>query len=1333
VTGDFTRITFRPERRYSGVRMQQGRMQVDADFNEEAQIRDHLERKRTTDVVGACGVPIDRPHRHRHHRKAVGGGFAIGHTRDRTDLTIAPGRMYVDGILCELEVPSTAITGFRQPDTITIDDLTPGGHKFAQGDEVELFGPHGRALAAEVTAVDDQAGTLTLDIDGLDAFETDVKEPRLRLATTYGVQPYDPDPEPLDPTSPHHDLVYLDVWERHVGAVEEPRLLDPALGGRDTSSRVQTVWQVKVMQVPDGVTCDDDIDGWPPPTSGGRLTSNTVPGGASDDPCIVPPGGGYTGLENRLYRVEVHDGSDPGPPNFKWSRDNGSATFAIDEFVNGGGGATDQVRLRRLDRAGVRSLTIDDWVEILDDGSELTSRPPSRLVRVTDVDELERIVTLSATVAGYDIARHARLRRWDQATDPILIDAAIDQALEDGITVRFAGDDFLHGDYWTFAARTAIGDIERLENAAPEGVTHHYCKLALVSWERRTDAANAVCQISTVEDDCRALFPPLTDVCAEDVCFDNTLCELPDTETVQEALERLCEEQNLRFHNRHLHGWGVVCGLEVHCDEKYCDSVVVETGYALDVDGRDLVLRTPRRVDVIEKLAGSNGSPVADGEYALSIGLDEDFGITFDVEPYEHPDDPLAAILKGTLAYEIWDECVGALIEIFREELDPDSDEANGGLVTAGQKRLTTLLNLLIQLVNPTDGRYVFLSEKEHDILRRLYERLRDALRSPTFCAMFKGDRGLPDYPFGKQPSTIFGRTFDTRVRVNPSATRAYTMGGGNAIGVFDLALEEMVDELIFPGPSDVVVQDVVFTGSRTFCAVALHDGDTLFAVADPGPGRSWQWRSQTTTICDVELVTLGNAGTIYDRVYAVGRGKGLYEIDPESPDPNPEPLAPFNAFGHLVIVEERGAGIDAVAYATAYDGETPGPPTFYDAFVRVPLPGGTDFLTTPLLVANPANGGQVKVSGDDDLAVALGETTSKVYVVARVADAQGNESKAILAYDLGSASPADAAIIGGLEMTAIRLAYNGQTEHVVVSFSDSYRLGLVDAGTDELLPEYRHPVQIDPVALAWASEGNAVYALNFASRTLTTIPASLLPGDTPFDVERLAQYRDDVIEAFADLLAATFQYLKDCFCDHLLPKCPERDGEKVYLAGVEVRDEDVYAICNFTERRHVKTFPTVERWLSLVPVLPLLDVFVEKLCCLILPEYSHRYVVAAPSKTTHRLGARRMHEAVALGRRVDIGVASRRLFRTVDFGRVAAARFFAGEDVGDARTLTDLPRLAARLSPAAARREHEDVRSEIEAVRTDVSRVERSYRRALASRDKEIKSLQARLEAIER
>lgn len=63
--GDFSRVTFRPEKHFSGVLLQQGRVQLDAEFNEHVAIEAYRDLATTRDVIGRAGVPID------------GGGFGI--------------------------------------------------------------------------------------------------------------------------------------------------------------------------------------------------------------------------------------------------------------------------------------------------------------------------------------------------------------------------------------------------------------------------------------------------------------------------------------------------------------------------------------------------------------------------------------------------------------------------------------------------------------------------------------------------------------------------------------------------------------------------------------------------------------------------------------------------------------------------------------------------------------------------------------------------------------------------------------------------------------------------------------------------------------------------------------------------------------------------------------------------------------------------------------------------------------------------------------------------------------------------------------------------------
>lgn len=73
------------------------------------------------------------------------------------------------------------------------------------------------------------------------------------------------------------------------------------------------------------------------------------------------------------------------------------------------------------------------------------------------------------------------------------------------------------------------------------------------------------------------------------------------TEDDLNLLDRYLQGKN-RLHNRHLHGWGVVCGLEVVCGVcgPNLGDVVVKPGYALSPCGNDIIVCKPEIVDICD-------------------------------------------------------------------------------------------------------------------------------------------------------------------------------------------------------------------------------------------------------------------------------------------------------------------------------------------------------------------------------------------------------------------------------------------------------------------------------------------------------------------------------------------------------------------------------------------------------------------------------------------------------------------------------------------------------------------------------------------------------------
>lgn len=438
--GDHTRLTFDPAKGFSGVHKQQGRVTLDADFNEFEEILDRRGRATAYDTLGQAVYPSS----------TTPDGFRIGTAADG-GLTIGPGRMYVDGILVECFGPSP-----------------------------EAGSPPGTPLAPYDAHLGGTRGAEPLP---------------------YGQQPFAYGPAYPVPSGTAGDvsLVYLDVWQREVTVYEDDGLREPALGGADTASRVQTAWQVK--SVPQA----DDWDTRTAPSTG-RLTTGSKPVAAEPGPCVITPAEGYTGLENRLYRVEVcRTGTLAGDAGnralFRWSRDNaslGAHVLAVRQLAAPSStGARSVVTVDCTGRDAWLRFEVGDHLELLDDQVEYACRESGTLggmARVVEVKHATGEIHVDQDLSGFpvDAEKHPRLRRWDVATPG---DAAVREVragvaldLEAGITVTFSGTEGVTdvgtlraGDFWVFSARTADGTVEPLRKAPPRGILHHFAKLANVT------------------------------------------------------------------------------------------------------------------------------------------------------------------------------------------------------------------------------------------------------------------------------------------------------------------------------------------------------------------------------------------------------------------------------------------------------------------------------------------------------------------------------------------------------------------------------------------------------------------------------------------------------------------------------------------------------------------------------------------------------------------------------------------------------------------------------------------------------------------------------------
>lgn len=497
---DFSRWSFdllkSYRKHYAGVLHQQGRVWLDADWNEDVLTRLQLLQQETRDIVGGCGTPKPGTAFQISPHPQVPENFLIGGGAGRR------GRYYVHGILAQLD-ETTAYTA--QPDL----------------------------------------------------------------------------PDPISPVSPEdiragqeqYGVVYLEVWRRLITYLEDSSLREIALGGPDTTTRLKTVAQVKVAKWNGDVepTCATAHTALPHKGAGTLSTLDKQVPAAPPDPCRLPGSVAYTGTQNRLYRVEIHESGDlfdgGGHPiriklaknadateteltlatplsedevnalkrtgavticdneheeeaelqkvegvtvtlkngllstfltsknavlvgnaaRFKWSRDN--AAFAVGVTKVAGKVLT----VTNLGRDETTILKENDLVEISDDTRELRDNHGvlRRLAKDLNRDELtiELDYPLPKELIKGDVqARHMVLRRWDgcgwgsAAPDNAL---PPDHNLKDGVRIRFGGSDLRAGDFWQFATRVADNSVELLDNAEPMGIRRFRCPLAIVRWSKK--------------------------------------------------------------------------------------------------------------------------------------------------------------------------------------------------------------------------------------------------------------------------------------------------------------------------------------------------------------------------------------------------------------------------------------------------------------------------------------------------------------------------------------------------------------------------------------------------------------------------------------------------------------------------------------------------------------------------------------------------------------------------------------------------------------------------------------------------------------------------------
>ena len=426
---DFSRVTYVADRAFNQVLLQQGRVLLDADFNEQVAIQSNALRQLARDLLGQHAGPENDV------------GFQIG-VDANGKLTIGRGRYYVDGLAAVNPAPR-AVNGAAPPLYYIEQDAYP-----------------------------------------YDAVIPPIPKD-LKVNTTY--------------------LVYLDVWEETVTALQIEALRDAALGGRDTAVRTRIAWRVLAADAGNPNKPEDwletNVQRHLDPDDPAfmllpQLQAATDPADIPDDtPCVADPLGGYRGLENQLYRVEIHHGAEQGDtPTFKWSRDNGSVSVPYIALVG------EALRVAGA-RDGGQGFAPGQWVEITDAVRQRFNMPGVfvRLVKVERNHLRFDPASVTKPVPQPSDLDKPIVRRWDHrdSKDYTIANGAVEvrsgktYALERGLKIAFTNADkasFRSGDYWLIPARTATATIDwpftlsngkrKYEPRPPDGVYHAYAPLA---------------------------------------------------------------------------------------------------------------------------------------------------------------------------------------------------------------------------------------------------------------------------------------------------------------------------------------------------------------------------------------------------------------------------------------------------------------------------------------------------------------------------------------------------------------------------------------------------------------------------------------------------------------------------------------------------------------------------------------------------------------------------------------------------------------------------------------------------------------------------------------
>ena len=457
--GDFSKKYAGQNKNFSGVLHQQGRVLLDADWNEQTQINNEWQNTAAQDAFGpgVAAVPSDTPTAF----EVDGAGMEDGNVV----VGLLPGRVWADGRVVHL------------------------------AEESEF------------------------------------------IATYYGNMT---DP----PSSGLRDAVVLEIWREEINAFQLPEeMIEPALGGPDTTERVHTAMALRLLRLGPGDTCENirhQLEQGFKTT--GTLSVSLDPTTTTDGDCPVIESGGYTGFEHSLYRIEIAQVNDDREPMFKWSQFNGGLV-GRGQFHNEGDEIS--IGIEANDQAIKHSGLNRFYLEIIENDEERDEPYVGRghwyvsygaIVNLND--DGDRLI-VDPDHIYYESEPRPRgsvfFRLWHdiESIRDYIVAITGPHLLEHGIRLEFQMlmDTFMPGDFWTFSVRAGESNPHTIFlRQPPEGIQYHRVPLAILNWN--TSDGTVAAEV----EDCRNIFRPLT---KQKVCCSYTVGREGDFPTIQEAVDAL--------------------------------------------------------------------------------------------------------------------------------------------------------------------------------------------------------------------------------------------------------------------------------------------------------------------------------------------------------------------------------------------------------------------------------------------------------------------------------------------------------------------------------------------------------------------------------------------------------------------------------------------------------------------------------------------------------------------------------------------------------------------------------------------------------------------------